>query len=62
MTEVYHLESDRNRNIIVSSHKIDDMRRVRDLLNKIDKTFIKNTKVKPSALNFTIVKTGGSDA
>ena len=52
----YHLVSDRNRNIIVTATKLEDLRRARDLLNKIDKDFIKKTKEKPSAVNFEIVE------
>ena len=37
MTKTYCLTSERNRNIIVSSNKLDDLRAVRDRLNKIDR-------------------------
>jgi|TARA_R100001530_G_scaffold125979_1_gene94666 hypothetical protein len=56
MTKAYHLISDRNRNIIVSATKLEDLRRARNLLNKIDKDFIKKTKEKPSSVNFEIVE------
>jgi hypothetical protein len=56
MTKAYHLISDRNRNIIVSATKLEDLRRARNLLNKIDKDFIKRTKEKPSSVNFEIVE------
>jgi len=56
MTKAYHLISDRNRNIIVQSNKLDDLRAVRDKLNKIDKDFIKSTKIKINAVNFEIVE------
>ena len=67
MTE-YYLTSERNRNVIVTSTKLDDLRVVRDKLNKIDKDFLKKTKLKTKAVNFTICKgnpdkdNGGYDA
>ena len=58
MTRTYSLTSERNRNIIVSSNKIDDLRAVRDKLNKIDKDYIKTTDIKINAVNFEIVESG----
>tara|TARA_R100001443_G_scaffold6061_1_gene14832 strand:- start:265 stop:450 length:186 start_codon:yes stop_codon:yes gene_type:complete len=56
MNKTYCLTSERNRNIIVQSNKLDDLRAVRDKLNKIDKDFIKSTKIKINAVNFEIVE------
>jgi len=52
----YYLTSDRNRNIIVTTRNLDELRVVRDKLNKLDKDFVKKTKLKLSAVNFTIEK------
>ena len=49
----YYLTSDRNRNIIVTTRNLDELRVVRDKLNKLDKDFVKKTKLKLSAVNFT---------
>tara|TARA_R100001132_G_C3231785_1_gene66083 strand:+ start:300 stop:485 length:186 start_codon:yes stop_codon:yes gene_type:complete len=54
--KAYHLVSERNRNIIISASKLEDLRRARNLLNKIDKDFRKRTKIKSSAINFEIVE------
>jgi len=56
MKKTYCLTSERNRNIIVQSNKLDDLRAVRDKLNKIDKDFIKSTKIKINAVNREIVE------
>ena len=58
MTKTYCLTSERNRNIIGSSNKLDDLRAVRDRLNKIDKDYIKTTDIKINAVNFEIVESG----
>ena len=52
----YYLTSDRNRNIIVTTRNLDELRVVGDKLNKLDKDFVKKTKLKLSAVNFTIEK------
>ena len=58
MTKTYCLTSERNRNIIVSSNKIADLRAIRGKLNKIDKDYIKTTDLKINAVNFEIVESG----
>jgi|TARA_R110000744_G_scaffold333253_1_gene438647 hypothetical protein len=57
MTNEYHLTSERNRRIIISSNNLDELRAVRDRLNKLDKDYIKTTKLKINTVNFEI--TGG---
>ena len=53
--KTYHLVSERNRRIIVSASKLEDLRRAKNLLNKIDKDYRKLTKIKSSIINFEIV-------
>ena len=57
MTETYHLTSERNRRIIVTSTNLTQLKVIRDKLNKLDKDYIKTTDVKLNAVNFEI--TGG---
>ena len=54
MTQEYYLTSDRNRNIIVTTTNLDELRMVRDKLNKLDKDYLKKSKRSLHAVNFTI--------
>ena len=57
MTREYFLTSDRNRNIIVTTTNLDELRMVRDKLNKLDKDYLKKSKRSLHAVNFTIEMT-----
>ena len=57
MTREYFLTSDRNRNIIVTTTNLDELRMVRDKLNKLDKDYLKKSKWSLHAVNFTIERT-----
>lgn len=57
MTQEYYLTSDRNRNIIVTTTNLDELRMVRDKLNKLDKDYLKKSKRSLHAVNFTIERT-----
>ena len=57
MTKEYYLTSDRNRNIIVTTTNLDELRMVRDKLNKLDKDYLKKTKSSLHAVNFRIERT-----
>ena len=57
MTKEYYLTSDRNRNIIVTTTNLDELRMVRDKLNKLDKDYLKKSKRSLHAVNFTIERT-----
>ena len=57
MTKEYYLTSDRNRNIIVTTTNLDELRMVRDKLNKLDKDYLKKTKRSLRAVNFRIERT-----
>jgi|TARA_R110000803_G_C11881969_1_gene309852 hypothetical protein len=57
MSKSYYLTSERNRRILLTSSNLDELRIVRDKLNKLDKDYIKTTSMKLSAVNFEI--TGG---
>ena len=57
MTREYFLTSDRNRNIIVTTTNLDELRMVRDKLNKLDKDYLKKSKRSLHAVNFTIERT-----
>ncbi len=50
MTETYHLTSERNRRIIVTSTNLTQLKVIRDKLNKLDKDFIKTTDMKLNAV------------
>ena len=53
--KIYYLTSERNRYIIVSTTNLDELRVVRDKLNKMDKDFVKQASDKSiHAVNFTI--------
>jgi hypothetical protein len=54
MTREYFLTSDRNRNIIVTTTNLDELRMVRDKLNKLDKDYLKKSKRSLHAVNFRI--------
>ena len=54
MTQEYYLTSDRNRNIIVTTTNLDELRMVRDKLNKLDKDYLKKSKRSLLAVNFII--------
>tara|TARA_Y100001938_G_C8002808_1_gene385630 strand:- start:467 stop:673 length:207 start_codon:yes stop_codon:yes gene_type:complete len=53
----YYLTSDRNRNIIVTTTNLDELRTVRDKLNKLDKDYLKKSKRSLHAVNFRIERT-----
>ena len=57
MTKEYYLTSERNRNIIVTTTNLDELRMVRDKLNKLDKDYLKKSKRSLHAVNFTIERT-----
>jgi len=53
----YYLTSDRNRNIIVTTTNLDELRVVRDKLNRLDKDYLKKSKRSLHAVNFRIERT-----
>ena len=55
MTREYFLTSDRNRNIIVTTTNLDELRMVRDKLNKLDKDYLKKSKRSLHAVNLSLI-------